>query len=549
MNDFSVLQLAPQILKRLNRENIVAFTYSEPDARRFSGMIDIATTDGKKITFYYCNYLHGEIKITDFGHILPLIRSHRLEAGIDRLAGHEITRQITAFDNAPFSLGAFSRTWAHYLIGDHRHLFVNRNQEVFLEELAAAVSENIAQIDVVPTVHDQRNYIHKYWRQVANDIFELEGAEAGKPTRTELRNTNVVNMQMAYFNNGEVTVYSLRNNKYHLFEANLENLGNDIQNLLNQPAADNQAQLIVESDTKLEFLFHSRYFHFINNEWIHISLGQGNFMLIRAEFFDQAMRLCGYYRRQNLFQDIIDGKMLRQYNFPYLFDFYWRICALRTIPTHDFAFKRNFLEELDMLPLTQHVYDLLTLEQNMNPTIDTSEIIETVRLVDDFLADVPTYTYQFDSSSNSDEQQARYRDYIRRDKALASVILAKLPEKTLPNKHHYIREVYGDEINALVQALRMADAYPTEAQNLTHTAKLIISASVVQKFSHAFRDALIGDFYKNSLLRSYLRSLNNIISDAEHYPYQTHIKSEQRDALWFTQAIRLRTQLDFLLDN
>ena len=241
--------------------------------------------------------------------------------------------------------------------------------------------------------------------------------------------------------------------------------------------------------------------------------------------------------------------MLRQYNFPYLFDFYWRICALRTIPTHDFAFKRNFLEELDMLPLTQHVYDLLTLEQNMNPTIDTSEIIETVRLVDDFLADVPTYTYQFDSSSNSDEQQARYRDYIRRDKALASVILAKLPEKTLPNKHHYIREVYGDEINALVQALRMADAYPTEAQNLTHTAKLIISASVVQKFSHAFRDALIGDFYKNSLLRSYLRSLNNIISDAEHYPYQTHIKSEQRDALWFTQAIRLRTQLDFLLDN
>ena len=128
MNDFSVLQLAPQILKRLNRENIVAFTYSEPDARRFSGMIDIATTDGKKITFYYCNYLHGEIKITDFGHILPLIRSHRLEAGIDRLAGHEITRQITAFDNAPFSLGAFSRTWAHYLIGDHRHLFVNRNQ-------------------------------------------------------------------------------------------------------------------------------------------------------------------------------------------------------------------------------------------------------------------------------------------------------------------------------------------------------------------------------------------------------------------------------------
>lgn len=549
MNDFSVLQLTPQILKHLTRDDVIAFTYSEPEARRFSGMIDIATTDHKRITFYYCNYLHGDISITDFENLLPLIRSHRLERGIDRLANQKIARQITAFDNAPFSLGAFSRTWAHYLIGEHRHLFINRSQEVYTEELAAAVSENIAQIDVVPTVHDQRNYIRKYWRLVANDIFELNGAEPGRPTRTELRNTNVVNTQMVYFNNGVTTVYVQRGDKYRLFECDSEHLHANLQSLMNQAAADNQAQLIVESDTKLEFLFHSRYFHFINNEWVHISLGQGNFMLLRIEFFDQAMRLCGYYRRQNLYQDIVDGKILHRYNFPYLFDFYWRICALRTIPNKDLTFKRNFTEALDKLPLTQHVYDLLTLEQNMNPNFDTNEIIATVRLVDDFLADIPSYSYKFDSSSSSDEQNARYRDYVRRDKTLAAVILAKLPEDIVTRKRHYIREVYGDTIDELVRNLDTADAYPTEPQNLSHTAKLIITANTIVKFSQAFKNALIGDFYKNSLLRSYLRTLNNVIGDTEHYPYQVNVKSEQHDALWFTQAMRLKIQLDFLLDN
>ncbi len=549
MNDFSVQQLTPQVLKHLDRDDVIAFTYAEPDARRFSGMIDIATTDHKRITFYYCNYLHGDIKITDFESLLPLVRSHRLERGINRLANQEIARHITAFDNAPFSLGAFSRTWAHYLIGEHRHLFINRNQEVYTEELAAAVSENIAQIDVVPTVHDQRNYIRKYWRLVANDIFELGGAEAAHPTRTELRNTNVPNMQMLYFDNGSATVYSQRSNKYRVFECDSEHLGADITSLLNQIAADNQAQLIVESDTKLEFLFHSRYFHFINNEWVHISLGQGNFILIRTEFFDQAMRLCGYYRRQNLYQDIVEGKMLRRYNFPYLFDFYWRICALRTIPNKELKFKRNFTESLDKLPLTQHVYDLMTLEQNMNPNFDTSEIIATVRLVDDFLADIPPYSYKFDSSSVADEQKARYTDYVRRDKTLAAVILAKLPEDIVTRKRHYIREVYGDTIDELVRNLDTAEAYPTEVQNLSHTARLIIAANTIVKFAQAFKDALVGDFYKNSLLRSYLRTLNNIIGDFEHYPYQVAIKENQRDALWFVQAMRLRIQLDFLLDN
>ena len=49
MNDFSVIQLTPQILKRLSRDDVIAFTYSEPDARRFSGMIDIATTSYRYI--------------------------------------------------------------------------------------------------------------------------------------------------------------------------------------------------------------------------------------------------------------------------------------------------------------------------------------------------------------------------------------------------------------------------------------------------------------------------------------------------------------------
>ena len=164
MNDFSVKAIDRETLENLDTDQIIAFTYAEKDARRFSGMIDIAVLNDGNFTFYFDNYLDSEFSIKQYAKLLlPLMRSQRLEAHIRNIQKDYPEERITSFDGINFSLGAFSHTWMHYLIGDHRHLFINRKQDVYVEELAAAISENIAQVNIVPTIKTQLGYIEKYW--------------------------------------------------------------------------------------------------------------------------------------------------------------------------------------------------------------------------------------------------------------------------------------------------------------------------------------------------------------------------------------------------
>ena len=80
MNDFSVKAIDRNTLDNLDVDQVIAFTYAEKDARRFSGMIDIAVFDGQNFTFYFDNYLDSQLTIKDYAKVLlPLMRSARLE--------------------------------------------------------------------------------------------------------------------------------------------------------------------------------------------------------------------------------------------------------------------------------------------------------------------------------------------------------------------------------------------------------------------------------------------------------------------------------------
>ena len=153
MNDFSVKAIDREILDSLDLDHVIAFSYAEKDARRFSGMIDIAVYDGVNFNFYFGNYLAGPLTIKDYAKVfLPLMRSRNLESHFKKTQKNYPAERNTSFDGVTTSIGTFSHNWMHYTIGDYRHLFINRKQDVYVEELAAAVSENIAQTNVVPTI-------------------------------------------------------------------------------------------------------------------------------------------------------------------------------------------------------------------------------------------------------------------------------------------------------------------------------------------------------------------------------------------------------------
>ena len=219
------------------------YCYAEKDARRFSGMIDIAVLKDGNFTFYFDNYLDSEFSIKQYAKLLlPLMRSQRLEAHIRNIQKDYPEERITSFDGINFSLGAFSHTWMHYLIGDHRHLFINRKQDVYVEELAAAISENIAQVNIVPTIKTQLGYIEKYWPKAIADIFELEVDKYSKPNSAEQRHLTAKRAQFIYSDADSIKVINESNRVYRAYTITREQFNLDAQQLLDAgPAGDRTA--------------------------------------------------------------------------------------------------------------------------------------------------------------------------------------------------------------------------------------------------------------------------------------------------------------------
>ncbi len=529
MNDFSVKAIDRDTLENLDLDHVIAFTYAEKDARRFSGMIDIAVYDGANFTFYFGNYLDGELSIKDYAKVfLPLMRSHNLESHFKKTQKDYPVERNTSFDGVTYSVGAFSRTWMHYAIGDHRHLFINRKQDVYVEELAAAVSENIAQTNVVPTIKTQIAYINKYWPQAIADIFETED-KWNKPNHTEIRHIIPRKMQFAICNENEVRVINESNKQFRAYETEVAMLSPDTQNLFTGAAAENQSQLIGDSGIELDYFFHSEYFHFVDADWIHISLGEGSFMLIRHEYFDQAMRLCNYYRRQNLYESIVDGKGMHDDGLRYLFDYYWRVCALRLAPGSK-PFTKSFQEYLEQLPLTQHAYNTLQLESTINNAIDPRKIADLANLVNTYVDDIPQPIYENHS-------------YARRDVILAAAFLCHLTQ----HKYKEIQEIYGTEVADLVKTMRKFKHEKPESLSLTES--LLLAADIVRGLDNDFQTSDVADLYRKAILKTYLEQISFIISDREKLTYAEEGEFASRNALWFSQIQILQMRLDYLLDN
>ncbi len=530
MNDFSVKALDRETLENLDIDHVIAFTYAEKDARRFSGMIDIAVYDGVNFTFYFGNYLDGDISIKDYGKVLlPLMRSLVLETHFKKTQKNYPEERNTSFDGVTYSVGTFSRNWMHYAIGDYRHLFINRRQDVYAEELAAAVSENIAQTNVVPTIKTQIGYINQYWRKAIADIFENDVDKYNKPNRLELRHITPRQLQFILCDDNTIYAINESNKQFRAYETEVVMLEPEAQNLLNRAAAENQSQLIGESGIELDYFFHSEYFHFVDPNWIHISLGKGCFMLIRREYFDQAMRLCNYYRRQNLYDTIVDGKGMHDDGLRYLFDYYWRICALRLAPPSK-PFVKSFQEHLEQLPLTQHAYNTLQLESTIDKTIDIRKIADFASLVNTYINDIPEPIY-------------KERKYARRDIILASAFLCRLPL----HKYAEIEETYGKEVADLVQSIR--DFKHQKPESLSLTESLLLAAGIVRDLNDDFSNSDIADLYRKAVLKTYLEQISFIISDREKLTYAEEGEFASRNALWFSQIQILQMRLDYLLDN
>ena len=530
MNDFSVKAIDRNILENLDLDHVIAFSYAEKDARRFSGMIDIAVYDGTNFTFYFGNYLDGELSIKDYAKVfLPLMRSLHLESHFRKTVPNYAKERNTSFDGVNYSLGTFSRTWMHYTIGDCRHLFINRKQDVYVEELAAAVSENIAQTNVVPTIATQIGYINQYWRKAIADIFENEDDKYNHPNHIELRHILPRKMQFVLCDNNTTYIINESNKQFRAYETEVVMLGPDAQDLLNGAAAENQSQLVGDSGIELDYFFHSEYFHFISPDWIHISLGDGKFILIRPEYFDQAMRLCNYYRRQDLYEAIADGQGMHDDGLRYLFDYYWRICALRLAPGSK-PFTKSFQEHLEQLPLTQHAYNTLQLESTVNKSIDLHKIVDLANLVNTYLDDIPEEIY-------------RQRTYQRHDIIMSAAFLCHLSQ----HKFDDIEEVYGKEVADLVMTVRKFKHEKPESLSLSES--LLLAADIVRGLNDDFENCEVADLYRKSILKGYLEQISFIISDRNKLPYATEGEFASRNALWFSQIQILQMRLDYLLDN
>lgn len=530
MNDFSVKAIDRNTLENLDTDQIIAFTYAEKDARRFSGMLDIAVIDGDNFTFYFDNYLDSEISLKEYAKLLlPLMRSPRLEMHIRNLQKSYAEERLTSFDGITFSLGAFSRTWMHYLIGDGRHLFINRKQEVYIEELAAAISENVAQSNVVPDVKIQLDYVEKYWQNTLLDIFEFDEVKYAKPNQAEQQHLTAKKAQFFYCAPGEIRLINQSNNVFRAYEVELGQLNLDAQQLLAAPAVENQSSLVGASGIELDYFFHSLEFYFVNNDWIHIALKNDQFILIRREYFDQAMRLCNYYRRQDLYEAIVDGKGMRDNSLRYLFDFYWRICALRLAANSE-PYTKSFQDYLDVCPLTQHAYNLVRLESTMNNKINLRKIVDLANLVSTYIDDIP------------DDKNAKYA-YPRRDIILAATVLAQLPQR----KYREICEIYGQSVGDIVKTVRKFKREKPE--NLSLSESLILTANIIRKLKDDFASLDIADFYRKATLKTYLEQISFIISDRDKLPYTETGEFAGRNALWFTQLQILQMRIDYLLDN
>lgn len=530
MNDFSVKAIDREILENLDLDHVIAFSYAEKDARRFSGMIDIAVYDGANFNFYFGNYLDGPLSIKDYAKVfLPLMRSRNLESHFRKIQKNYPEQRNTSFDGITFSVGTFSHNWMHYTIGDYRHLFINRKQDVYVEELAAAVSENIAQTNVVPTIETQIGYINQYWRKAIADIFENEDGKYHQPNNIELRHILPRKLQFILCDNNTIYAINESNKQFRAYETEVVMLGPDTQDLLNSAAAENQSQLVGESGIELDYFFHSQYFHFINSDWIHISLGKGCFMLIRREYFDQAMRLCNYYRRQDLYEAIADGQGMRDDGLRYLFDYYWRVCALRLAPSSKLVTK-SFQEHLEQLPLTQHAYNTLQLESTINKNVDPRKIVGLVNLVNTYIDDIPEPIY-------------RNHSYARRDVILAAAFLCHLSQHKLEE----IEEIYGKEVANLVNTIRKFKHEKPESLSMTES--LLLAADIVRGLNDDFENCDVVDFYRKSILKSYLEQISFIISDREKLTYAEEGEFASRNALWFSQIQILQMRLDYLLDN
>lgn len=530
MNDFSVKAIDRQLLDQLDLDRVIAFTYAEASARRFSGMLDLAVFTDENFTFYFDNYLDSSLTLHDYAKVfLPLMRSAKLENHLKRMQSDYADTRLTSFDGLNFSLGAFSHNWAHYLIGEGRHLFINRKQDIYIEELAAAISENIAQVNIVPTIKTQLGYIAEYWPQAIADIFELATGKYTKPNQTEQRHLTAKRLQFIYADPTGLKVINESNRNYRAYEVTPELLSPSAHQLLDASAVDNQSALVGTARIELDYFFHSEYFHFINPDWIHISLGAGRLILIRREYFDQAMRLCGYYRRQNLYEAIVDGKILRDNNLQHLFDYYWRICALRLAPNSP-PYVKTFQDHLDQLPLTQHAYNVAQLESTMNQKIDLRKIVDFLNLVHTYFEDIP----------NLPEIR---QTYLRRDIILAASLLSQLPQHKITE----IRDIYGPETSQLVATIRHFKHAKPESLSLSES--LILTADLLRKLKDDFQNLDITDFYRKTILKNYLEQIEFIISDRETLPYAATGEYAKHNALWFSQLQILRMRLDYLLDN
>jgi hypothetical protein len=213
----------------------------------------------------------------------------------------------------------------------------------------------------------------------------------------------------------------------------------------------------------------------------------------------------------------------------YLFDYYWRVCALRLAPGSK-PFTKSFQEHLEQLPLTQHAYNTLQLESTINNSIDPRKIADLANLVNTYVDDIPQPIYESHT-------------YARRDVILAASFLCHLPQ----HKYKEIQEIYGTEVAELVKTMRKFKHEKPESLSLTES--LLLAADIVRGLDNDFENSDVADLYRKAILKTYLEQISFIISDREKLTYAEEGEFASRNALWFSQLQILQMRLDYLLDN